>query len=109
VDSGPLSIHRLELYWAGRESSFVRWHGRIGGDRSGRIVNNTTRQRQRKESEANPDSSWCLQPLDRELREHAGPGVTVLPFSLELTYKSCVHSIAVFLVNILYSIGIHEY
>jgi hypothetical protein len=86
----------------------VRWHGRIGSDRSGRIVNNTTRQRQRKESEANPDSSWCLQPLDRELREHAGPGVTVLPFSLELTYKSCVHSIAVFLVNILYSIGIHE-
>lgn len=60
----------------------MRWHGGIGGDRSGRMVNNTTRQQRRKESEANPDSSWRLQPLDRELREHSGPGVTVLPFSL---------------------------
>jgi len=43
------------------------------------------------------------------VRGHPGPGVTVLPFSLELTYKSCIHSIAIFLVNIMYSIVTHEY
>jgi hypothetical protein len=35
----PLSIHRLKLYWAGRESSFVRWHGGLVDDRSELIVN----------------------------------------------------------------------
>jgi hypothetical protein len=45
LDSGPLSIHRLKLYWAGRESSFVRWHGGIGGSGSERMANNATRRR----------------------------------------------------------------
>jgi hypothetical protein len=45
LDNGPLSIHRLELYWAGRESSFVRWHGGIGEGGSERMANRTTKGR----------------------------------------------------------------
>jgi hypothetical protein len=48
------------------------------------MVNKTTRKRQREESEADPGSSWRLQPLDREGNIPA-LGVTVLPFSLLLT------------------------
>jgi hypothetical protein len=45
LDGIPLSIHRLNLYWAGRESSFVRWHGGLGDGKTELIVNYRTRQR----------------------------------------------------------------
>jgi hypothetical protein len=61
LDSGPLSIHRLKLYWAGRASSFVRWHGGIGDGRSERIANKTTRDGEER-SEAKAGEARVVSP-----------------------------------------------
>ena len=75
----------------------MRWHGGIGGDRSGRIVNKTTGRRQMEESEGDPDSSWRLKSLDRDsVREHPGagrhrPAFFVLPIQIIIgSHKSNV-------------------
>jgi hypothetical protein len=101
LESGPWSIHRSKLYWAGRESSFVRWHGGIGGDGS-ELANNTMRRRRRKKAKQVLGARVVVS--NRLVHERTGIfpaplGATVLPFSL----RSSLTVLANFLLSLAYS------